>query len=147
MNFDEKVVDRIKKLEREVERLRVKESPIVTPSWRDFYNTPSIFWSSTPPTVSTRAGRFTVVGNTFFFRIFVQITDIGSGNSTYGYIGNLSMLPASGCAAYGVQNITSATYTSVAVHVNSSANQVQFFLPAAINRNGNLYIQGFYEVA
>ena len=27
MNFDEKVVDRIKKLEREVERLRVKESP------------------------------------------------------------------------------------------------------------------------
>ena len=27
MNFEEKVVDRIKKLEREVERLRVKESP------------------------------------------------------------------------------------------------------------------------
>ena len=32
-NFDEKTVERIKKLEREVERLRVKESPGAWQNW------------------------------------------------------------------------------------------------------------------
>lgn len=58
-NFDEKVVDRIKRLEREVERLRVKESPgawvAYTPIWTAYTGTPSLG-------NGTITGKYTKVG-------------------------------------------------------------------------------------
>ena len=69
MNFDEKVVDRIKKLEREVERLRVKESP---GAWRDWTPASQTGWTDIP----TGTYRYSLVGKILHFLI-----DISAGTS------------------------------------------------------------------
>ena len=58
MNFDEKAVDRIKKLERGVERLRVKESP---GAWLDWTPTLTVD-GGTAPTYSEFVNRYCMVG-------------------------------------------------------------------------------------
>ena len=74
MNFDEKAVDRIKKLEREVERLRVKESPGAWQSW-------------TPTVTGWAAGydctaHYCKVGK----MVSVKIRIYGTSNSVYVYV-------------------------------------------------------------
>ena len=73
-NFDEKTVDRIKKLEREVERLKVKESPGVWTAW-------------TPTVTGWEAGytciaRYCKVGK----MVSVKIRIAGTSDSTSVYI-------------------------------------------------------------
>lgn len=75
-NFDEKVVDRIKKLEREVERLRVKESPGAWVGW-----TPESTEGWTSP-MTTAKGYYTIVGNMCYFSLFMN----GTSNSANTYI-------------------------------------------------------------
>lgn len=70
MNFDEKVVDRIKRLEREVERLQVKESP---GAWQDW--TPTVTGWAAGYTV---IARYCKVGKLCF--VYLQIT--GTSNAT-----------------------------------------------------------------
>lgn len=66
MNFDEKVVDRIKKLEREVERLRVKESPGAWQSW-----TPTVTgWAAG----YTCKARYCKVGKLCFVYLYISGT-------------------------------------------------------------------------
>ena len=75
MNFDEKLVDRIKKLEREVERLRVKESP---GAWLDW--TPYVEASVGSLTSYTSSGRYCRIGKVVTCYLYITITDNGTGN-------------------------------------------------------------------
>lgn len=75
-NFDEKVVDRIKKLEREVERLRVKESP---GAWVGWTPASTVGWTSP---MTTAKGYYTIVGNICYFSLFMD----GTSNSANTYI-------------------------------------------------------------
>ena len=75
MNFDEKLVDRIKKLEREVERLRVKESP---GAWLDW--TPYVEASVGSLTSYTSSGRYCRIGKVIICNFSITITDNGTGN-------------------------------------------------------------------
>jgi hypothetical protein len=75
-NFDEKVVDRIKRLEREVERLRVKESP---GAWLDW--TPTVAFNNTAPTTSITYARYAKVGKIVHVQALIAVTK-GSSNST-----------------------------------------------------------------
>lgn len=59
MNFDETVVDRIKRLEREVERLRVKESPGL---WRNYTPTLSVSGGTAPTYTGLFVTRYCRVG-------------------------------------------------------------------------------------
>lgn len=74
MNFDEKVVDRIKRLEREVERLQVKESP---GTWQDW--TPTVTGWEAGYTVTAR---YCKVGK----MVSVKIRITGTSNSVYVYV-------------------------------------------------------------
>lgn len=78
-DFDEKVVDRIKKLEREVERLRVKESPGAWANW-----TPTLTASTTNPTIGsgTLTGRYVAVGKLVIASVYIAFasdSNAGSG--------------------------------------------------------------------
>ena len=75
MNFDEKLVDRIKKLEREVERLRVKESP---GAWLDW--TPYVEASVGSLTSYTSSGRYCRIGKVVTCYLYITITDNGTGS-------------------------------------------------------------------
>jgi len=73
-NFDEKTVERIKKLEREVERLRVKESP---GAWQDW--TPTVTgWAAG----YTCIARYCKVGK----MVSVKIRIYGTSNSANVYV-------------------------------------------------------------
>ena len=74
-NFDEKVVDRIKKLEREVERLRVKESP---GAWMDW--TPNVYAATGTLTSYTSSGRYCKIGKVVICNLYITITDNGTGS-------------------------------------------------------------------
>lgn len=74
-NFDEKVVDRIKKLEREVERLRVKESP---GAWVDW--TPTVSAVTGSLTSYTASGRYCKIGKVIICNFSITITDNGTGS-------------------------------------------------------------------
>ena len=85
MNFDEKVVDLIKKLEREVERLRVKESPGAWQNW-----TPTLIATTTNPTIGsgTLTGRYVVVGKLVVasvYLLFASDSNAGSGTWRISY--------------------------------------------------------------
>ena len=73
MNFDEKVVDRIKRLEREVERLQVKESP---GAWLNF--TPTLTgWTESLPAGGVY--RYCRIGRLVILRIGMSA---GTSNDT-----------------------------------------------------------------
>jgi len=144
MNFDEKTVERIKKLEREVERLRVKESP---GAWLDW--TPTITWeggTTDPTTVSIGYARYTKIGKLVTIVLRVNIDAIGSGNRTL----MRATLPTtlaypSVCSARG--NVVSSTFGSYDAATSSTGTTVLVVFPSAITRNGYTYMTGTYEVA
>ena len=90
-NFDEKTVDRIKKLEREVERLRVKESPGAWTSW-----TPTVTFAggTTDPSSTTKQyARYTTIG-----KIVIATADYlfgGGGNYDFSDCGISGVLKKS----------------------------------------------------
>jgi len=83
-DFDEKVVGRLNRLGREVERLRVKEQPIVV--WTAY--TPTWTAATTNPSIGngTLAGRYTQIGKTCVLVIGLTMgstTTYGSGNWSF----------------------------------------------------------------
>jgi len=83
-DFDEKVVGRLNRLGREVERLRVKEQPIVV--WTAY--TPTWTAATTNPSIGngTLAGRYTQIGKTCVLVIGLtagSTTTFGSGNWSF----------------------------------------------------------------
>lgn len=74
-NFDEKLIQRLTKLEREVERLRVKESP---GAWQDW--TPYVEASVGSLTSYTSSGRYCRIGKVIICNFSITITDNGTGS-------------------------------------------------------------------
>ena len=81
MNFEEKTVERIKKLEREVERLRVKESPGV---WQDWTATKSAQWTETGTVTWTT--RYTKIGKIVTVSVWCSAVGGSIALSSLGYI-------------------------------------------------------------
>ena len=137
MNFDEKVVDRIKKLEREVERLRVKESP---GAWLDW--TPTVTWSGAAPTTTTiTAARYCKVGKLVAFNVYLTITR-GSGTSI-----TASITPPVAIGSIGVasgRTTLHGSLESVVCPISSSVD-IQAQLITSMSSDGYLIITGLYE--
>jgi len=83
-NFDEKLIERLKRLEREVERLQVKEQPVG--AWQSY----TVSWTAdtTNPSIGngTLAGRYTQIGKTCILIIGLTMgstTTYGSGNWSF----------------------------------------------------------------
>ena len=74
MNFEEKIIERLKRLEKEVERLRVKESP---GAWLDW--TPYVEASVGSLTSYTSSGRYCRIGKVIICNFSITITDNGTG--------------------------------------------------------------------
>jgi len=79
-SFDETMLKRLKSLEREVERLKVKESPGAWANW-----TPTWTAKTTNPTIGngTLAGNYFLVGKMctmYLYLLFGSTTDSGTGN-------------------------------------------------------------------
>lgn len=143
-NFDEKTVERIKKLEREVERLRVKESPGVWQSW-----TPTqTGWTALP----TGTYRYCRLGKMCFFAIDITA---GTSNSTAARL-TLPFTVKSGVWYGGVNGMCmdNGTVLSVATkwYIDSVLSIIQFgsdmgagvFTASGTKR---IRCEGFYEVA
>ena len=140
MNFDEKVVDRIKKLEREVERLRVKESPGAWQSW-----TPTVTWIGTAPTTTTvNSARYCKVGKLVAFNVYLTITR-GSGTSS-----NATITPpvAIGSAGVAIGRTTlHGGLETVVCYILSSSNNISPQLITSMSSDGYIIITGTYEAA
>ena len=142
MNFDEKVVDRIKKLEREVERLRVKESPGAWQSWTPSSQTG---WTALP----TGTYKYLTVGKALFFSI--DISD-GTSNATSAVLA-LPIMPArrfNGVIGFAVDNGTAIT-TACRWFAETNGN-IYFYTNMSAggwtaSGTKRLRVSGFYEIA
>ena len=118
-NFDEKTVDRIKRLEREVERLRVKESPGAWTSW-----TPSSQegWTAIP----SGSYRYSQVGKLVYCMIAITA---GTSNGVTAKIA-LPVPPANslsrGTWGWGMDNGTQVNPAGGWL-ISSSTNTINFF--------------------
>jgi|LSQX01.1.fsa_nt_gb hypothetical protein len=139
-NFDEKAVDRIKKLEREVERLRVKESPGAWQSW-----TPTVTWVGIAPTTTTVASaRYCKVGKLITFNVHLNITR-GSGTAYSASI--YPPVEIGGGASVAIGRTTLHGSLEMVVCPISSAVTIQVQLGTAMSSDGYLIIAGTYEAA
>lgn len=139
-NFDEKAVDRIKKLEREVERLRVKESP---GAWLDW--TPTVTWiTGTAPTTTTiTSARYCKVGKLVAFNVFLTITR-GSGTAL-----SASITPPVAISSVGTaigRTTLHGSLESVVCPISSTVT-IQAQLGTSMSSDGYLIITGTYEAA
>ena len=83
-NFDEKLIERLKRLEREVERLQVKEQPVG--AWQSY----TVSWTAdtTNPSIGngTLVGRYVQIGKTVICSIALAMgstTTYGSGDWSF----------------------------------------------------------------
>jgi hypothetical protein len=138
-DFDEKVIERIKRLEREVERLRVKESPGVWTAW-----TPTVTWAGLAPTTTTvTSARYCKVGKLVAFNVYLTITR-GSGTSNAVSISPPVAISSVG-AAIG-RTTLHGSLESVVCPVSSSVS-IQAQLITVMSSDGYLIITGLYEAA
>ena len=141
MNFDEKVVDRIKKLEREVERLRVKESPGI---WQDW--TPTVTWIGTAPTTTTvTSARYCKVGKLVMFNVHLTIVK-GSGTSTRAEISPPVTIADMASVASGRTTLHGGVIEGIVCPVSNSV-AIRANLGTAMSSDGYVIITGFYEAA
>ena len=156
MNFDEKVVDRIKKLEREVERLRVKESPdmssfVLTSQFAYASYSPTAASSGGTITTKTETGSYFQVGKLVFVKLIISITTNGTGSGSI-----IVTLPVNQAATF---KDTFSGYVFVAASgVQKGQLQVQSYPLGSVRiykydgtypgEDGvRLIVTGYYEVA
>jgi len=150
MNFDEKAVDRIKKLEREVERLRVKESPGAWQNW-----TPTVTgWAAG----YTCIARYCKVGKLCFVYLYIS----GTSNTTDAKA--TLPLPVSSVPRASFFQVPNFTDNSTSIRVGgrcfvqvrpsdeTSPNELWFWFDGSQNgwtASGDKVVYGslFYEVA
>lgn len=80
-NFEEKSLGRIKQLEREVERLKVKESPGAWLNWTPTFTASSGTFADT----SGSFGSYCVVGKVMHISIYFNIVDKGTASGTWAF--------------------------------------------------------------
>lgn len=98
MNFEEKAVDRIKKLEREVERLRVKESPGAWVAWTPTYSQAVLVTIG-----GTAYFRYSVIGKTVFIDIRAWNCTLSSAGT---YIGiSLPVAPRTASSSFALIDV------------------------------------------
>lgn len=172
-NFDETMLKRLTKLEREVERLRVKESPDMSSylgitgkaadsdkldgkdssefvlasavgTWQDWTPSAVTGWSS-----RVLVTRYMLIGKTCFF--YIQVTS-GTSNSTSTVIA-LPFTPAyatNGTNGFAVNNGTQLTVASRwRAQTNGTITFYTNMYEGAWTATGDkrVYATGFYEVA
>lgn len=144
-NFDEKVVDRIKRLEREVERLRVKESP---GTWLDWTPTYGAGTGMTFTSVSTISARYSKIGKVCLFNL--SATGTIGGTPTWYVTATLpfnatkfeiftAMVGSAGNPRSGHCRTVSADGKNVVVGYYDKRT--------LSTGDFSIYISGFYEVA
>ena len=145
MNFDEKTVERIKKLEREVERLRVKESP---GAWQDWTPSSQLGWTALP----TGLYRYCQVGKLVHCIIAISA---GTSNNTKAEIA----LPIAGGSSTNVTRGTWGWAMDNGVQVNPAGGyvleptKIKFFKTSLDNAGWTdsgtkrIYCSFFYEAA
>lgn len=145
-NFDETVIRRLTALEREVERLRVKERPVG--AWQDW--TPTLIgWSGTPTIL---CARYCLIGKVCFFAVDVS----GTSNNTDAKISapfptpDVTGLTSGGAIAYGI-NGGSALTVAGRWWIAQNSQQFQAYTNMAsagwaTSGTKRVRIVGFYEV-
>lgn len=127
MNFDEKVVDRIKRLEREVERLRVKESPgawvAYTPIWTAYTGTPSLG-------NGTITGKYTKVGKTVTAVVTLTFGSTTSASGTSVWYISLPFIAVRGMGVW-VAFESGVKYYTGAVKVYTGSSTIGSFFQDA----------------
>ena len=155
-NFDEKAVDRIKKLEREVERLRVKEKGGIwtsyTPTWTAFTGTPNL-GNGTITGKYAKVGKVVTVNGTLTF----GSTTSASGTSVW-YISLPFAAAGSGMGVW-VAFESGVKYYTGAVKVQTGSSVIGSFfqdagqgylsetIPHTWGENDMLDVMVTYEVA
>jgi hypothetical protein len=149
MNFEEKLIERLKRIEREVERLRVWERPAGV--WSDW--TPTVTGWAAGYTVNT--ARYKLIGKTCFFTVDISGTSNSSANITItmpftSYSGAGDPVWG-GTNAYQVDNgVASATPGRWSIGENSGTlYAVKDMSTGAWTASGakRIRITGFYEIA
>lgn len=129
-NFDEKVVDRIKRLEREVERLRVKEKQVFVPLTTPLTST-SWDGDAKSTTAKTKIDLSSVFGAPAGIKaVLVRLVARDSGSST-GYC-QLSLSPNNTADSVALQAYLQGVANDVYVSVNG-------VVPC--DENGDVYYQ------
>ena len=126
-------------LEREVERLRVKESPGGWQSW-----TPTVTWQGAAPTTTTiTAARYCKVGKLVAFNVYLNITR-GGGAAVSAVI-----TPPVAISSVGVASGRTTLHGSLesVVCPISPSVAIQAQLITSMSSDGYLIITGLYEVA
>jgi len=141
-NFDEKTVDRIKKLEREVERLRVKESPGAWTSW-----TPTVTFDggTTDPSSTTKQyARYTTIG-----KIVIATADylFGTGGDMTQYKFTLPLTPAQTYGAVtGYESLKTAFTEPTKASLSKTGALVTVNVPVQ-DKAGHVMFTAVYEAA
>ncbi len=142
MNFDEKTVDRIKRLEKEVERLRVKESP---GAWLDWTPTITFAGGSTDPSSITKLhARYTTIG-----KIVIASADysFGKGGNRTQYKFTLPLTPAQTYGAVtGYESLKTAFTDPTKAYMEASGALVTVYVPVQ-DKAGHVMFTAVYEVA
>ena len=174
MNFDEKVVDRIKKLEREVERLRVKESPDMSSylgitgkaadsdkldgldstdfalasglgAWQSWTPTVTFAGGTTNPSSTTlQYARYTTIG-----KIVIATADylFGTGGNMTQYKFTLPLTPAQTYGAVTGYESLKTTFTDpTKASLSVSGALVTVYVPVQ-DKAGHVMFTAVYEVA
>ena len=144
-NFEEKTVERIKKLEREVERLRVKESPGAWQSWTPTYGAGT---GMTFTSVSTISAKYSKIGKVCLFEL--SATGTIGGTPTWYVTAELpfnvtkfeiftAMVGSAGNPNLGYCRTLFAGGNTIVVG--------KYDKSTLITGDLSIYISGFYEVA
>ena len=128
-NFDEKVVDRIKKLEREVERLRVKEKqvfvPLTTPLTSTSWDGDS--FSTTSKTLIDLSAVFGVPAGVKAVSVKVALRDSGS---------------AAASCIFQLSGVSSGTNYSLTAQASPIADRFAYYSGIVpCDANGDVYYQ------
>ena len=141
-NFDEKTVERIKKLEREVERLRVKEKGGY---WADWTPTVTFAGGTTNPSSTTlQYARYTTIG-----KIVIATADylFGYGGDRTQYKFTLPLKPTKTYGAVtGYESLKTAFTDPTKAFISASGAIVTVYVPVQ-DKAGHVMFTAIYEVA
>ena len=159
-DFDGKVIERLKRLEREVERLQVKEQPVG--AWQSY----TVSWTAatTNPSIGngTLAGRYVQIGKTVICSIALVMgstTTYGSGNWSLSlpktvasvsvrYIGQFTIYDASPGGNYAGSAIVGSGQSAIALFIrDQGASGLNSTTPHTWASADELYLTITYEMA
>ena len=159
-DFDEKLIERLKRLEREVERLQVKEQPVG--AWQSY----TVSWTAatTNPSIGngTLSGRYTQIGKSVIYSIALVMgstTTYGSGiwrfslpksvaSSSVRYIGQWRAYDTSTDASYsGVTSLSSGNSGIIIFSRDQGSSTLSDVVPFTWASGDELFMTIVYETA